>query len=154
MPLKNSLFTVILVGGFFALAEILLALAGVRPALSTDDPFFGFAGNVPLYVEAQADDGSTVLRTAENKIVLFNHQVFPKTRSDNAYRIFCMGGSTTYGRPYRDAGSFCGWLRAYLGAADPGRDMEGQREPALRLPGDPDRHGPVRSQHRRPRGRR
>lgn len=62
MPLKNFLFTVIIVGGFFALAEILLAVDGVRPALSTDDPFFGFAGNVPLYVEVQADDGSTVLR--------------------------------------------------------------------------------------------
>lgn len=63
-----------------------------------------------------------MLRTAANKIVLFNHQAFPKTKGDTACRLFCMGGSTTYGRPYRDAGSFCGWLRAYLGAADPGRD--------------------------------
>jgi hypothetical protein len=48
MRLKNFLFTVILVSGFFAIAEVLLAVAGVRPALSTDDPFFGFARNVPL----------------------------------------------------------------------------------------------------------
>jgi tetratricopeptide (TPR) repeat protein len=35
-----------------------------------------------------------------------------------------MGGSTTYGRPYSDRVSFCGWLRAYLKAADPSRNWE------------------------------
>ena len=35
-----------------------------------------------------------------------------------------MGGSTTYGRPYFDDVSFCGWLRAYLQAADPTRNWE------------------------------
>ena len=35
-----------------------------------------------------------------------------------------MGGSTTYGRPYFDNVSFCGWLRAYLQAADPTRNWE------------------------------
>jgi tetratricopeptide (TPR) repeat protein len=39
-------------------------------------------------------------------------------------RIFCTGGSTTYGRPYDDATSFCGWLRELLPVADPSRDWE------------------------------
>jgi tetratricopeptide (TPR) repeat protein len=35
-----------------------------------------------------------------------------------------MGGSTTFGRPYQDPLSFCGWLRTYLQAADPSRKWE------------------------------
>ena len=33
-----------------------------------------------------------MLRTAANKVVLFNQQEFPKTRGDTACRIFCIGG--------------------------------------------------------------
>jgi tetratricopeptide (TPR) repeat protein len=65
-----------------------------------------------------------MLRTARNKRSLFNDQEFPKEKSAGTYRIFCMGGSTTYGRPYFDNVSFCGWLRAYLQAADPTRNWE------------------------------
>ena len=35
-----------------------------------------------------------------------------------------MGGSTTYGRPFDDATSFCGWLRELLPVADPSRQWE------------------------------
>ncbi|UCD56338.1 MAG: tetratricopeptide repeat protein [Candidatus Hydrogenedentota bacterium] len=35
-----------------------------------------------------------------------------------------MGGSTTFGRPYDDTTSFCGWLRAMLPKADPSRSWE------------------------------
>jgi len=122
--LKNVLFTLIVVTAFFAASEMLLALVGIRPSLSTEDPFFGFAGNIPLFVEKEQADGSVMLRTADNKIELFNAQEFPRAKGGHTYRIFCMGGSTTYGRPYQDRVSFCGWLRAYLKAADPGRDWE------------------------------
>lgn len=122
--LKNILFSAIVLVAFFATGEVLLAIAGVRPSISTEDPFFGFAGNVPLFVEEKGEDGKSVLRTADNKRLLFNRQEFPKEKGDNSYRVFCMGGSTTYGRPYFDLVSFCGWLRVYLQAADPGRDWE------------------------------
>ena len=39
-------------------------------------------------------------------------------------RIICLGGSTTYGRPYNDKTSFCGWLREFLPAVDPSRQWE------------------------------
>ncbi len=124
MFLKNSLFTVIIVVAFFGAMEAVLAVAGVRPLILTEDPFVGFADNVPQFVPDIRPDGTPILRTARNKRVLFNYQEFPLHKDDNSYRIFCMGGSTTYGRPYFDNVSFCGWLRAYLQAAEPERHWE------------------------------
>ena len=124
MYIKNVLFTFIIVTGFFGASELILASMGVTPVLLTDDPFVGFAENVPQFVETTAADGSVILKTANNKRGLFNYQEFPKEKAGNSYRIFCMGGSTTYGRPYYDKVSFCGWLREYLQTADPLRNWE------------------------------
>jgi tetratricopeptide (TPR) repeat protein len=124
MFLKHSLFTVLIVAAFFGAVEVVLAVAGVRPLLLTEDPFVGFADNVPQFAPDIRPDGTPILRTANNKRGLFNYQEFPRTKADNSYRIFCMGGSTTYGRPYFDNVSFCGWLRAYLQAAEPARNWE------------------------------
>ena len=124
MFLKNILYAIIVVTVFFAGCELILAIAGVQPILSTEDPFVGFAGNIPLFVAEQTPDGATVLKTARNRLQFFNDQEFPDGKADNTYRIFCVGGSTTFGRPYDDKVSFCGWLRAYLQAADPARNWE------------------------------
>jgi tetratricopeptide (TPR) repeat protein len=64
------------------------------------------------------------MSTASNKLKFFNLQSFPLQKSPGAYRIFCLGGSTTYGRPYNDATSFPGWLRELLPAADASRNWE------------------------------
>ncbi len=124
MLFKNTLYTIIIVTAFFGSLEVILAAAGVRPVLLTEDPLVGFAENVPLFVETTRADGSIILKTAPNRLRLFNHQEFPGEKGSNSYRIFCMGGSTTHGRPYYDPVSFCGWLRAYLNAADPARNWE------------------------------
>ena len=124
MYIKNVLFTFIIVTGFFGASELILASIGITPALLTEDPFVGFAENIPQFIEATGTDGSVILKTANNKRGLFNYQEFPKEKGSNTYRIFCMGGSTTYGRPYADRVSFCGWLREYLKAADATRNWE------------------------------
>ena len=124
MFLKNILYSLIVVAAFFAGCELVLAVAGVQPVLSAEDPFVGFAENIPLFVAEQTPDGTSVFKTAENKRMWFNKQEFPAVKDDNTYRIFCVGGSTTFGRPYSDKVSFCGWLRAYLQAADPARNWE------------------------------
>jgi tetratricopeptide (TPR) repeat protein len=124
MYIKNTVFTIVVVTAFFAAVELVLAAMGVTPVLLTEDPLVGFAENIPQFTENTLTDGSVVLRTANNKRGLFNYQSFPKKKGSNTYRIFCMGGSTTYGRPYADPVSFCGWLRAYLHAADATRDWE------------------------------
>ncbi len=120
---KKLLFSVLATGLFFAAVELLLAAAGVQPVLYEDDPYVGFSSLVPHFVESPAGAGPAVMETANNKLRLFNRQSFARDKGD-ATRVFCLGGSTTYGRPYGDVTSFCGWLRELLPAADPSRRFE------------------------------
>ena len=106
------------IGVFFGLLEIVLALVGVQSVLEREDPFVGFVANVPLFVEETDQEGRRILVTANNKHRFFNPQRFPRDKSPGTYRIFCVGGSTTYGRPYDDMTSFAGWLRELLPVAD------------------------------------
>ncbi len=125
LPLwKKALFSLLATVLFFTLLEAGLAVAGIgtRPAL--EDPFLGFASSAPLFAEGTDADGQPVLATAAGKRGFFNVQQFRRDKPPGTYRVFCLGGSTTYGRPYADATSFCGWLRALLPAADPTRDWE------------------------------
>ncbi len=108
---------------FLATLELLLALGGVAPAVEREDPFVGFAGNIPLFVPETAD-GEEWLATSSGKLELFNPQRFPRRKAPGTFRIFCLGGSTAYGRPYRDDTSFAGWLRLILPALDPARRWE------------------------------
>jgi len=124
LPLwKVILLSLVAVGIFFGLLEVILAAAGVKPALLEDDPFVGFASNVPLFVPESGPDGRQWLVTASNKS-LFNAQRFSREKPPGAYRIFCLGGSTTYGRPFDDRTSFAGWLRELLPEVDPGPHWE------------------------------
>lgn len=121
---KKLLFSALAAIAFFALAELLLGIVGVRPLLHKEDPFIGFSSIVPLFLEQEGDSGTPQMVTAENRLRLFNWQSFPKRKSDRACRVFCVGGSTTYGRPYDDTSSFAGWLREFLPVADPSRDWQ------------------------------
>jgi Flp pilus assembly protein TadD len=109
---------------FFMALEAILLVAGVTPLNDRTDPYVGFAGYSPLFVEVTRPDGEGVLRTADAKFNWFNRQQFPVRKAEGTKRVFCMGGSTTYGRPYEDGTSFCGWLREFLAAADPSTEWE------------------------------
>ncbi len=125
LPLWQAvLLPVVSVLVFFLLAEGGLALFGVSPVLNTQDPFVGFASNVPLYVPDPGSPDIPRMITARNKQPYFNRQSFPREKASDAYRIFTLGGSTTYGRPYNDATSFTGWLRELLPLVDGGRRWE------------------------------
>ncbi len=122
---KKILFAMVASGGFFLLLEIVLAVAGVKPVLYHDDPYVGFVSTIPLFVEESGGpDGRVHMVTARNKLQWFNAQRFPKEKERSTFRIFTLGGSTTYGRPYDDTASFGGWLRELLPAADPSRVWE------------------------------
>ncbi|MCZ6816122.1 MAG: tetratricopeptide repeat protein [Planctomycetota bacterium] len=121
---KKTLFGAIALLVFFAIAELVLGLCGVRPILYDEDPHVGFSSQIPLFVETAGADGRTYMATAKNKLRFFNPQRFLRDKPDDTYRIFCMGGSTTNGRPYDDETSFCGWLRAMLPEADPSHGWE------------------------------
>jgi len=108
---------------FFLLLEGLLALLGVDREPYADDPYVGFASTSRLFVESPTTGGPTMLETAESKLTLFNPQRFSEDKRGTT-RIFCVGGSTTFGRPYDDTTSFCGWLRELLPVAAPNRRWE------------------------------
>ena len=116
---KKVLFATVACIGISLLVEAALAIFGVKPMRYERDPYVGFSGHMPLFVQERSQ-----MVTAENKRRIFNYQQFPTHKPKNAYRIFCIGGSTTYGHPYTDSTSFCGWLRAMLPKADPSREWE------------------------------
>jgi len=110
--------------GFFLTVEGILWISGVEPLSERTDPYVGFSGYSPLFVEKSTTDEENVFATANNKLDWFNYQQFPVQKASGATRIFCLGGSTTYGRPYDDKTSFCGWLREFLPAVEPSRQWE------------------------------
>jgi tetratricopeptide (TPR) repeat protein len=122
--LRGALISALLALTLLALLELALVLLGVQPILYVEDPYVGFASHIPLFAAQTDPDGRPVMATARNKLNLFNPQTFPAVKAEGACRVFCLGGSTTYGRPYDDATSFCGWLRAMLPEADQTRSWE------------------------------
>lgn len=118
---KKGLFALITLVVFFGLIELVLMVVGVKPISYEEDPYVGFSSQIPLYVET---GGGKRVKTARNKLSFFNEQEFSKEKESGVTRIFCLGGSTTYGRPYDDMTSFCGWLRELLPVADPNQKWE------------------------------
>jgi hypothetical protein len=121
---KKLAFGLIVTAGFFVLIEVILSAVGVVPLYERVDPYVGFSGYSPLFHQRTASNGEAVYETAHNKVRWFNVQRFPVRKAKGTVRIFCLGGSTTYGRPYDDRTSFCGWLRNFLPAVDPSRNWE------------------------------
>ncbi len=116
---------ILAVVAFLVLAEVALRLAGVEPVVR--DPYQGFSGFRPLFVPADEVDfyhGRRWRVTAPGKRPWFNAQRFEAVKPPGTFRIFTLGGSTTYGRPYDDALSFSAWMRELLPAADGSRDWE------------------------------
>ena len=111
-------------GVFFAAVELLLAAWGVRPNSNDEEASVGFAAYSPLFVEDVGPDGQTTLVTAANRRRHFNVQRFPRAKKRSTFRVFGLGGSTTFGRPYDDMTSFSGWLRRMLAEAEPSRDWQ------------------------------
>jgi len=110
----NIAVAVASVAVFAALFEGVLTVVGVKPLARTEDPYFGFASGQPLFVKTTQENGVEVYETNPVKLSHFNHQSFPAQKAPGTFRIFTLGGSTTYGHPWRDSTSFSGWLRELL----------------------------------------
>ena len=77
LPLwKKLVFSVMAVGIFFVLLELILVAIGVTPVLYDEDPYVGFASSIPLFVEGVDDAGEIQMVTADNRLNLFNEQRF------------------------------------------------------------------------------
>ncbi len=120
---KKLLFAVITLAIVGVVVEMTLAIAGIRPSTNTD-PYVGFSSYSPVMRPIQDASGEIVLHTAPNKLVWFNHQTFPLKKPAGTRRIVCVGGSTTYGRPFADATSYSGYLRQLLPLADSSHHYE------------------------------
>ena len=116
---RKLVFAVCVTVMLFTLLEAGLALLGVQPISRRRDSFVGFAGSVRLFI--QQDDHYT---TNPLKLSYFNQQSFSAKKAPGTVRVFCLGGSTTFGHPYEDPTSFCGWLRQMLYEAEPDRNWE------------------------------
>jgi len=114
---KKLLFALLATLVFFMLLECVLWLARVGTLAVGDEPYVGFAANLPLFVAQTDSDGQLWMTTAPNKLAWFNQQRFLREKARGTRRVFCLGGSTTYGHPYDDTTSFAAWLRELLPAA-------------------------------------
>lgn len=102
----------------FCLLEFVLRITGIAVPYAAPNQVGGFSAAAPVFEEDKTLTENGRLTTEKRKLEWFNSQTFSRQKSAQAKRVFCIGGSTTYGRPYDDRTSFCGWLREFLPVAD------------------------------------
>lgn len=119
--LKLIAFSAITCSLFFLLVEGVLAIFNLPKGESTRDPFVGFSSQEKLFTDSvfiRNGGNIPLMITRPNKLELFPNESFTKTKSDKVLRAFCLGGSTTYGRPFSPRTSFCSWLEDFLDYVD------------------------------------
>jgi Flp pilus assembly protein TadD len=104
---------------FFAAVEIAFRLTGLFKPPAAEDPYVGFSGTIPLF---EVKDG--IAHVSRPKLRYFNESSFAVQKPPNTSRIFCFGGSTTYGHPFDQRTSFSRWLQELLKASDPEHSYE------------------------------
>ena len=119
--LCQRLLLILLGISLLAALEAALRLLPLAPeAADEGDPFVGFSELHPLFVPLMGEDGEVRMRTSPDKLRWFNKQEFSARKQPGTFRIFALGGSTAYGRPFGDATSFSGWMRKLLNSS-PGK---------------------------------
>ncbi len=121
---KKSLFGAVTTLAFLGTLEVFLALIGVKVKSATEDPWVGFSSYAPLLTHQTNPNGESILVTSNNKLTWFNRIEFKLKKPDNTYRIFCLGGSTTYGHPFWDVTSYSRWMREFLPTIDESKKWE------------------------------
>jgi tetratricopeptide (TPR) repeat protein len=121
---KRLFFSLAVVSLFFTTMELALRCLSLGLPPLSDDRFVGFSAYIPLLESTTSVDGRSVMRTADNKLEWFNDIEFLERKPQGTYRIFCLGGSTTYGHPYWDRTSYSRWLREILPVVDDSRKWE------------------------------
>ena len=105
----------------FLLFEISLRILGIGDVNEALDPFIAINHPVSLF---ELNTEHTHYQTVAARKGYFQDASFPKTKSDDTFRIFCLGGSTVQGRPFAVETSFTSWLKLQLEVADPKRKWE------------------------------
>ncbi len=95
---------------------------GVNPNRKGFAPCAGFTSRTPHFRVEEAEGREMVVVPSKRDVL--NEQRFPRRKAPGTYRIVCLGGSTTYGRPFFDLTSYPGRLRALLPEVDASRPWE------------------------------
>lgn len=117
--LRDILLGIAVCVAFFSTLETVLRVTGIPSLRVNDDPYVGFSGLQPLFA---VKDGTAT--TADSKLKYFNKIAFAVEKRPGTVRVFCFGGSTTYGHPFDGRTAFPRWLGEILAASTPGKNFE------------------------------
>ncbi|MFH1314540.1 MAG: tetratricopeptide repeat protein [Candidatus Eisenbacteria bacterium] len=97
---------------------VIVVLALLEGALRISDYGGDHTGLAqPHYRLAGNASGKDVYATDPDKLTFLNYQEFPVIKEPGTFRIFCFGGSSTYGRPYGWETAFPRWLELILNSS-------------------------------------
>ncbi|NOX56643.1 MAG: SGNH/GDSL hydrolase family protein [Planctomycetes bacterium] len=99
----------------FVIVEVALRVLDVARPTAYVDPFVGFSDVHPLF---ELDQNAGVWRTAPSRRLHFCVQEFAAEKPADTLRVFCLGGSTVYGRPFMAQTAFPRWLELELAGTD------------------------------------
>ena len=117
---KKLLFAAVSVVFFFTSLELALWLVGVTPLIEREDPSRGFSGIVTVF--ERVGDVYRTRRAAADRT--FNDQSFLAEKPAGGVRIFCLGGSSSYGFPWGAEAAFTSILGEVLSASHPELHVE------------------------------
>jgi len=117
---KKLLFSAIVCCGFFGILELVLWVAGVPTPLEQADPFRGFSGLVKVFER----EGPNYRTRAASRGSTFNDQSFLATKPADGLRLFCLGGSSSFGFPWGAEAAFTSIVGEALAATHPQRHVE------------------------------
>jgi lysophospholipase L1-like esterase len=100
------------------ICEVVLRLLPISPPANYD-PFLDLSLTSPLFIESDSD-----WSIPKERQRLFSPASFVKNKSTKSKRIFCIGGSTTQGEPYKPPTAFPKWLEINLKLAAPDWNWE------------------------------
>ena len=105
--------------GLLAAIELLLRGIGFGAPGHRPDPFAGFAASEPLFVREVGPAGEIFFRTRDDRVGPFHPSRFTAVKPPGTIRIFCLGGSATYGFPLVEELAFCSVLGDALDRSHP-----------------------------------
>jgi len=117
---KKCAFILITYLGIAAVAEVGLWAAGVPTLIEREDPSRGFSGLLHVF----SPEGPRYRTSAANRGKTFNDQSFLVRKPTDGLRLFCLGGSSSFGYPWGAEAAFTSIVGEALAAAHPDRSVE------------------------------
>ena len=121
---KHIFYGLVICVTFFALAELTLWTFGATTLIEREDPAKGFSGLVDVFVP----DGDVHRTRQYQRARTFNKQSFLTDKPANGLRIFCLGGSSSFGFPWGADVAFTAILGDVLQKTYPERFVEAVKD--------------------------